>query len=170
MQYLIKLVNGAPSGHPVSLSNLRQVNKRIELLNKDFITSEEALEEGYGTFIPRKPLDNKDLTKTYREVLATEQDLDGNWVQAWALEDIVFDTEEDRQNAITATAENNLNELRAQRNALLVPTDWAGLSDVTMSTEMRTYRQALRDLPATYADNPEDVVFPVAPGSSDDTL
>jgi len=38
--------------------------------------------------------------------------------------------------------------MRNLRNALLAKTDYLALSDVTMSTEMITYRQALRDLPA----------------------
>ena len=38
--------------------------------------------------------------------------------------------------------------LRTKRNELLVETDYLGNSDVTMSTAWKTYRQALRDLPA----------------------
>ena len=41
-----------------------------------------------------------------------------------------------------------LKELRRQRDAKLVETDWYALSDVTMSDDMKTYRQTLRDLPA----------------------
>ena len=37
-------------------------------------------------------------------------------------------------------------ELRRQRDGQLVETDWYALSDITMSDEMKTYRQALRDL------------------------
>ena len=39
--------------------------------------------------------------------------------------------------------------LRNRRNILLEQTDFYSLSDVTMSDEMKAYRQALRDLPAT---------------------
>ena len=39
-----------------------------------------------------------------------------------------------------------LEELRFERNNLLKKTDWLANSDVTMSSEMTTYRQALRDL------------------------
>lgn len=39
--------------------------------------------------------------------------------------------------------------LRAERNRLLAETDFYGNSDVTMSDDMKTYRQALRDLPST---------------------
>ena len=38
--------------------------------------------------------------------------------------------------------------LRNKRNELLTVTDWTANSDVTMSSAMTTYRQALRDLPA----------------------
>ena len=38
--------------------------------------------------------------------------------------------------------------LRERRDALLAETDWTALGDVTMSSAMKTYRQALRDLPA----------------------
>ena len=37
--------------------------------------------------------------------------------------------------------------LRAKRNQLLAETDFYALSDVTMSADMETYRQNLRDLP-----------------------
>ena len=36
--------------------------------------------------------------------------------------------------------------LREQRNQLLVQTDWYGMSDVTMDSDMTVYRQALRDI------------------------
>ena len=39
-----------------------------------------------------------------------------------------------------------LKQFRARRNALLVETDFYALSDVTLSDDMKTYRQALRDL------------------------
>ena len=38
--------------------------------------------------------------------------------------------------------------LRSRRNGLLAETDFYALSDVTMSDEMKKYRQDLRDLPA----------------------
>ena len=38
-------------------------------------------------------------------------------------------------------------DLRAKRNRLLAETDFYALSEVTMSSDMTTYRQNLRDLP-----------------------
>ena len=39
-----------------------------------------------------------------------------------------------------------LEDLRRKRNKLLAETDYLALSDVTMSSDMETYRQSLRDL------------------------
>ena len=56
----------------------------------------------------------------------------------------------------------NWDEVRKRRNILLEETDFYALSDVTMSDSMTTYRQALRDLPAS-VENSEDVVWPEKP-------
>ena len=53
----------------------------------------------------------------------------------------------DKMTAIDAAAP--MKELRKQRDAKLAETDFHALSDVTMADNMKTYRQALRDLPAS---------------------
>jgi hypothetical protein len=58
-----------------------------------------------------------------------------------------------------------MEDLRIERNRLLQETDFYGASDMTMSSEMTTYRQQLRDLTnglTTVADV-EAVVFPTKP-------
>jgi len=58
-----------------------------------------------------------------------------------------------------------MEDLRAKRNKLLADTDYLALSDNTMSAEMTTYRQSLRDITnglITVADV-EAVVFPTKP-------
>jgi hypothetical protein len=55
-----------------------------------------------------------------------------------------------------------LENLRQRRNQLLTETDYLALSDVTMTDEMRSYRQALRDLPANTED-PANPVWPTKP-------
>jgi hypothetical protein len=58
-----------------------------------------------------------------------------------------------------------MEDLRAKRNNLLKDTDHYALSDQTLSDDMRTYRQALRDITnglTTVADV-EAVVFPTKP-------
>ena len=52
--------------------------------------------------------------------------------------------------------------LRRNRNALLAETDWMANSDVTMSDAWKTYRQALRDMPATESD-PSNPTWPTKP-------
>jgi hypothetical protein len=52
--------------------------------------------------------------------------------------------------------------VRIKRNSLLAETDFYANTDVTMSADMTTYRQALRDLPASTAKC-EDVVWPTKP-------
>ena len=56
--------------------------------------------------------------------------------------------------------------MRADRNGLLAETDFFALGDVTMSAEMQTYRQELRDLPTglTTAADVETVIWPTKPG------
>ena len=66
--------------------------------------------------------------------------------EATAEEEAAFDNEDTAHtNAAPARA---LLRLRNKRNQLLAKTDFYGNSDVTMSSDMTTYRQALRDLPA----------------------
>tara|TARA_A100001011_G_C14128381_1_gene764340 strand:+ start:724 stop:1029 length:306 start_codon:yes stop_codon:yes gene_type:complete len=48
------------------------------------------------------------------------------------------------------SSDRALKNLRAERDEKLKETDFYALSDVTMSSEMSTYRQALRDLPDNY--------------------
>lgn len=50
----------------------------------------------------------------------------------------------------------NLQSLRKKRNQLLKETDYLGLSDQTLSSEMSTYRQALRDITDTYSSMDDD--------------
>jgi len=59
-----------------------------------------------------------------------------------------------------------LSILREKRNRLLTDTDYLALSDNTMSEEMITYRQALRDLTngLTTVAEIEAVEFPTKPG------
>jgi len=55
--------------------------------------------------------------------------------------------------------------LRQERTSLLAATDFYALSDVTMSDEMETYRQALRDLPAglSTVEDVNNVTYPTKP-------
>jgi hypothetical protein len=58
-----------------------------------------------------------------------------------------------------------MEDLRTKRNKLLADTDYLALSDNTMSAEMTTYRQSLRDITngLTTVVDVEAVVFPTKP-------
>jgi len=72
--------------------------------------------------------------------------INGEVVQFTAEEETAWDEKETAwDNAAPARA---LATLRDKRNRLLAETDFYGNSDMSMSDAMRTYRQALRDLPA----------------------
>ena len=82
-----------------------------------------------------------------------EQDSNGNWVEKYVARDMFADdaelgTKAEQEAAYQATLDaNTAAGHRVTRDAKLAETDFYALSDVTMSSEMTTYRQALRDLP-----------------------
>ena len=88
-----------------------------------------------------------------------EQDANGNWVEKYVARDMFADdaelgTKAEQEAAYqatldAATAETN----RATRDAKLAETDFYALTDVTLTAEMTTYRQALRDI-TTHANWP----------------
>lgn len=101
-----------------------------------------------------------------------EQDALGNWVERWVLRDMFSDymdvdgvthTKAEQEQAYQAVLdETAAKNVRQQRDRLLAETDWMALSDVTMPTEMATYRQALRDITAQQGF-PHAVEWPVKP-------
>ena len=89
--------------------------------------------------------------------------VNGERIQLTAAEETARDAEEA---AWTAGAfDRAMADLRQRRNNLLKDTDFYALSDVTMSADMTTYRQDLRDLTnglSTVADV-NAVVYPTKP-------
>ena len=99
-----------------------------------------------------------------------EQDSNGNWVEKYVAQDMFADieggdTKAEQETAYQATLDaNTATSNRSTRDSKLADTDWHGMSDVTMSSDMTTYRQALRDLP-THSNWPnlEDADWPTKP-------
>jgi len=60
-----------------------------------------------------------------------------------------------------------MEDLRAKRNRLLADTDHYALSDQTLSDDMRTYRQSLRDITngLTTVEDVNSVTWPTKPGA-----
>ena len=104
------------------------------------------------------------------------QDGKGNCVYAWTEKEMFTEYTEtdDKGNETTVTvqaqkdaktaADNAALEAteRAIRDNLLKETDHYGLSDVTMSDDMKTYRQALRDVPQQ-TGFPSTISWPTKP-------
>jgi len=67
------------------------------------------------------------------------------------------------ENAWAAGENDRLSdEIRAKRNSLLAETDYLALSDTTLSSDMATYRQALRDVTGQ-SGFPTSVTWPTKP-------
>ena len=104
-------------------------------------------------------MNHEAIYRAYPNVISIDDstgafDVDGNSV---TLVQSVIDSA-----AAEVSSEQSLATLRTKRNKLLAETDYFALSDVTMSDEMKTYRQSLRDLPSNTSDayNP---VWPTKP-------
>jgi len=86
--------------------------------------------------------------------------IDGQTVQFTADEETARDAEEqawaDAADTRIAVA------VREERDDKLAETDWMANSDVTMSDDWATYRQALRDVP-TQAGFPNSITWPTEP-------
>ena len=105
-----------------------------------------------------------------------EQDANDNWVYAWTEQDMFTEyTETDgegNETTVTVQAQKDAYDAantaalaaaeRATRDELLKATDHYGLSDVTMSDDMTTYRQALRDVPQQETF-PSSITWPEKP-------
>ncbi len=89
--------------------------------------------------------------------------VDGVKIYLTAEENTARDLEE--QQWSEGAFDRSMENLRIKRNNLLAQTDYLALSDQTMTAEMTTYRQALRDITnglTTVADV-EAVVWPEKP-------
>lgn len=91
------------------------------------------------------------------------ENVDGVWKEKWSVVDMFQDYTDD-EGVTTTKAEQEAAyqadldakvaaSVRATRDSKLAETDWMALTDVTMPTEMATYRRALRDI-TTHANFP----------------
>ena len=81
---------------------------------------------------------------------------------------VPFTAEEDaaqnirEQEWADGAAAREMKEIREHRDRLLAETDWMATSDLTMSDAWKTYRQDLRDIPASNTVY-KDVTWPTKP-------
>lgn len=100
------------------------------------------------------------------------QDSKGNWVYAWLEREMFTEYTDDNGDVQTVAAQKTAYDTantaalaateRAKRTALLMETDHYALADVTMPDAMKTYRQALRDVPQQ-AGFPSSITWPDKP-------
>ena len=94
-----------------------------------------------------------------------QDDGSGAYIKEWNL-DIAQPTmaQLDAYNT-AAELSDALQVIRAKRDKLIAETDYLALSDQTLSTEMSTYRQALRDITngITTVEQANNVTWPTKP-------
>lgn len=101
-----------------------------------------------------------------------EQDANGNWVQAWVERNMFSKYTDDDDVVHTKAAQETAYQdgldagaaerVRTDRDSRLAVTDFHGLTDNTMTAEMTTYRQALRDVPQQ-GGFPNTITWPTEP-------
>ena len=84
---------------------------------------------------------------------AIESDNAKDWGVSWT-------QVETKQSELTAA--EPLKALRAERDRLIVATDWWASSDLTLTKAQKDYRQALRDITKDY-NSLDDVKWPTKP-------
>ena len=150
----VKITSGSVDTYPYSIGQLRRDNPNTSFPRQ---IPDSILEE-YGVYTVSMS-DVPDIDARTQTVAqnATPSLVDGVWSIGWT---VSSKTEEEVQEYDANMAEKS----RFKRNDLLAQTDYFALTDVTMDAAMTSYRQALRDLPATiYIANP---VLPDPPGGN----
>ena len=88
--------------------------------------------------------------------------IDGEIIQFTQAEEDAWDADEKAW--ADGETDRNWKALRTERDAKLAESDWMANSDVTMSDAWKSYRTALRDLPANTSD-PANPTWPDTPGA-----
>ena len=150
----VKIADGAVDTFPYYISNLKADNPNTSFpktLTEDTLASYGIHKVVYA----QQP--DIDIT-THKIVTSTEPSLvDGVWTMTCTSQALTAD-EQAEVDSNAAIKNRNL------RDGKLSETDFYALSDVTMSSEMATYRQALRDI-TTHSNWPhlEDSDWPTKP-------
>jgi hypothetical protein len=155
---LVKTANGQVEQFPYTLGDLRRDNPQTSFPKK----IGDAILASYGIYhvMPETQPEYDNLV----QVLVRDPEPHNNET---AVDEETGETYKTGRWVIGYTAENKPQEqaeeaIRNKRDQLLAETDWMALSDVTMSTEMQSYRQALRDITGQ-AGFPYSVTWPTKP-------
>ncbi len=140
----VKVADGIVDTFPYTIDQLKSDNPNVSFPAS--IT--DATLADYGVY-PVTKVDAPDHDPQLVRVTMTNPALvDGKWTQTW--------TQTNRPSSEVASS------MRNERDKLLVETDYLALSDQTLTTEMSTYRQALRDVPSQ-SGFPSSVTWPTKP-------
>ena len=155
---LVKTANGQVEQFPYTLGDLRRDNPQTSFPKKigDAILASHGIyhvmpetQPEYDNLVQvlvRDPEPHNNETAVDEDTGETYRT--GRWVIGYTVE-----------NKPQGQAEE---AVRNKRDRLLKETDWMALSDVTMSAEVTSYRQALRDI-TEQASFPYSVVWPTKP-------
>jgi len=132
----VKITSGSVDTFPYSVGQLRRDNPQTSFPRQ---VSDEMLAayDVYPVTVDDQP-SYDDRTQTVAQN-ATPTGSGSTWTLGWTT---TAKTAEETQEYDDNVAAANRNK----RNSLLAETDFWGMSDMTMSAEMTTYRQALRDI------------------------
>lgn len=148
----VKLHNGVASKFPYTIGELRRENPNTSFPK----TIPDSLLAAYGVVkVSEASMPSYDPLTHSAERAALPTLANGSWTWGWDVQALTAQQ-------IAAKTETAAASVRRERDSLLAATDWMALSDVTMSAEMATYRQALRDITAQEGF-PHSVNWPAKP-------
>ena len=107
-----------------------------------------------------EPTTKEEFSTMYAKV--TGADANGTAIESTKESDWGVTWEDVKAKADELEAGEPMRLLREERNMRIATSDWMANSDVTMSDEWRTYRQALRDITES-ATSLDDVTWPTDP-------
>jgi hypothetical protein len=147
-----KITNGAVDKFPYSVGELRRDNPNTSFPKQ---ISEAVMADFGMVAVSEKPAPAFDPLTHFAEWGPVPVNEGGHWFLLPTVRELSAEQIADRDAAMAAS-------IRLERDSLLADTDWMALSDVTMSAEMATYRQALRDITAQEGF-PHSVNWPAKP-------
>ena len=132
----VKTQDGQIQNFPYTIGDLRRDNPNTSFPR----IVPEAILNSYGVYEVVVDDAPEVDSKNYKAVRSLEPTLvNGSWALQWS---VIEKTTDEKQSYSDAVA----SKMRAKRDTLLRETDHCGLSDMTMTAAMATYRQALRDI------------------------
>ena len=131
-----KITNGSVDQYPYTVGHLRRDNPNTSFPRN---LSAEMLAAWGMVTVTELPAPSYDARTQRLEQTNVPVQVNGAWMLQW---NVANKSAEEISQHDAQIAEANRN----QRNGLLAQTDYLALTDNTLSAEMATYRQALRDI------------------------